>query len=70
MAKVLAVEICYTEKDAEDSKTYWGALGYDFLKAFSPPYADIAVYERKNGEQKQLDEKFGGKQPVLLVFEG
>jgi hypothetical protein len=70
MAKVLAVEICYTEKDVGDSKVYWTALEYNLLQTFSPPYADIAVYERKNGEQKQLDEKFGGKQPVLLVFEG
>ncbi|PLR28427.1 hypothetical protein SGCZBJ_02985 [Caulobacter zeae] len=69
MAKVLAVEICYTEKDATDSKTYWTALGYSLKQSFTPPYADIAIYERKNGEQKQLDEKFGGKQPVMLVFE-
>lgn len=68
MIKVAAIEICYTETDVAMAEAKWKEKQYDLIFKSDQVYADVSLYDRKNGEQKKITENFGGRQPVILVF--
>ncbi|RZJ28464.1 MAG: hypothetical protein EON85_08915 [Brevundimonas sp.] len=64
----LVTEICYTAKDYNQALEYWLDLGFEPLPSPLTPVADITLYERKDGAQKQLAETYTGGPVFVLHF--
>lgn len=64
----LVTEICYTAKDYNQALAYWLDLGFKPLQSPIKPVDDITLYERKDGQQKQIVETFSGGPAFVLHF--